>query len=140
MQFIKTKTFRIAAIVALLLGLYAMAGFLLAPRLVRSALMTDIPKTLVGVTPSVGDIHINPFLLQVQVKDFYLTGPQGTKLIGFSRLFVDFEVSSLWHRAYTFNNIDIDSPFANAVIFKDGRLNLAQLSPKPKRQAATQEQ
>lgn len=108
-----------------------MAGFLLAPRLARSALMTDIPKTLVGVTPSVGEIHINPFLLQVQVKDFYLTGPQGTKLIGFSRLFVDFEVSSLWHRAYTFGNIDIDAPFANAVIFKDGRLNLAQLSPKP---------
>ena len=55
----------------------------------------------------------------------------GTKLVGFARLFVDFEASSLWHRAYTFRNIDIDSPFANAVIFKDGRLNLAQLSPRP---------
>ena len=76
-QFIKTKTFRIAAVVALLLGLYALAGFLLAPKLVRNALMTEIPKTLVGVTPSVGDIHINPFLLQVQVKDFYLTGLPG---------------------------------------------------------------
>jgi hypothetical protein len=130
-QFIKTKTFRITAAAALLLGLYATAGFLLAPRLVRNALMTDIPKTLTGVTPTVGDIHINPFLLQVQVKDFYLTGSQGTKLVGFARLFVDFEVSSLWHRAYTFNNIDIDSPFANAVIFKDGRLNLAELSPRP---------
>jgi Domain of Unknown Function (DUF748) len=130
-QFIKTKTFRIAAVVALLLGLYALAGFVLAPRWVRSALLTDIPETLVGVTPSVGDIRINPFLLQVQVKDFYLTGSQGTKLVGFSRLFVDFEVSSLWHRAYTFNHIDIDSPFATAVIFKDGRLNLAQLSPRP---------
>ena len=130
-QFIKTKTFRIAAVVALLLGLYAIAGFVLAPKLARNALLTDIPKTLVGVTPTVGDIHINPFLLQVEVKDFYLTGTQGTKLVGFARLFVDFEVSSLWHRAYTFKNIDIDSPFANAVIFKDGRLNLAELSPKP---------
>jgi hypothetical protein len=130
-QFIKTKTFRIAAVVALLLGVYALAGFVLAPRLVRNALMTDIPKTLVGVTPTVGDIHINPFLFQVQVKDFYLAGPQGTKLVGFARLFVDFEVSSLWHRAYTFSHIDIDSPFANAVIAKDGSLNLAQLSPKP---------
>jgi hypothetical protein len=130
-QFIKTKTFRIAAVVALLLGLYALAGFVWAPRLVRNALMTDIPKTLVGVTPSVGDIHINPFLFQVQVKDFYLTGTQGTKLVGFARLFIDFQVSSLWHRAYTFSNIDLDSPFANAVVFKDGRLNLAELSPRP---------
>jgi hypothetical protein len=131
LQIIKTKTFRIAAIVVLLVGLYAIAGFVLAPKLVRNALLTDIPKTLVGVTPSVGDIHINPFLLQVEVKDFFLTGSQGTKLVGFSRLFVDFQVSSLWHRAYTFSNIDIDSPFANAVIFKDGRLNLAELSPRP---------
>lgn len=115
----------------MLLGLYAVAGFWLAPKLVRNALLTDIPKTLPGVTPSVGEIHINPFLLQVRVKDFFLTGPLGTKLVGFDRLFVDFEVSSIWHRAYTFNNIDIDAPFANAVIFKDGRLNLAQLSPQP---------
>jgi hypothetical protein len=50
--------------------------------------------------------------------------------VGFARLFIDFQVSSLWHRAYTFSNIDIDSPFANAVIFKDGSLNLGQLSPK----------
>jgi hypothetical protein len=130
-QFLKTKTFRIAVVVAVLLGLYAMAGFLLAPRLLRNALTADIPKTLVGVTPTVGDIHVNPFLLQLRIKDFYLTGSEGTKLLGFARLFVDFEVSSLWHRAYTFSNIDIDSPFANAVIFKDGRLNLAQLSPRP---------
>jgi hypothetical protein len=130
-QFLKTKTFRIIAVVALLLGLYAMAGFLLAPRLLRNALTAEIPKTLVGVTPTVGDIHVNPFLLQLRVKDFYLTGSEGTKLLGFARLFVDFEVSSLWHRAYTFSNIDIDSPFVNAVIFKDGRLNLAQLSPRP---------
>jgi hypothetical protein len=130
-QFLKTKTFRITAVVALLLSLYAMAGFLLAPRLLRNALMAEIPKTLAGVAPTVGDIHVNPFLLQLRIKDFYLTGSQGTKLVGFARLFVDFEVSSLWHRAYTFSNIDIDAPFANAVIFKDGRLNLAQLSPRP---------
>jgi len=129
-QFTKTKTFRIAAVLALLIGLYALAGFVLAPKLVRNALMTEIPKTLAGVKPSVGDIHINPFLLQVQVKDFSLTGSGGTKLVGFARLFIDFQVSSLWHRAYTFSNIDIDSPFANAVIFKDGSLNLGQLSPK----------
>jgi hypothetical protein len=130
-QFLKTKTFRVAAVVALLLGLYAIAGFLWAPRLVRNALITEIPKTLPGVAPAVGAIHVNPFLLQLEIEDFYLTGSQGTKLIGFARLFVDFEVASLWHRAYTFKNIDIDSPFANAIIFKDGRLNLAQLSPVP---------
>ena len=47
--------------VTLLLALYALAGFVLAPRILRSTLMQDIPKTL-GVTPAVGEIRINPFL------------------------------------------------------------------------------
>lgn len=128
---LKSRTFRIASIVALLIGVYAAAGFLLAPKLLRNALQEKIPSVLSGVKPTVGDIRVNPFLLQVVIKDFYLTGANGTKLVGFSRLFVDFESSSIWHRAYTFSHIDLASPFANAVIFKDGSLNLAQLSPKP---------
>ncbi|HEV7356581.1 MAG TPA: DUF748 domain-containing protein [Steroidobacteraceae bacterium] len=130
LQFAKTKTFRISAVLALLIGLYAIAGFWLAPKLVRNALMKDIPTTLAGVTPTIGEIHINPFLLQVEVRDFFLTGSQGIRLVGFGRLFIDFQVSSIWHRAYTFNQIELAAPFANAVIFKDGALNLAQLSPK----------
>jgi hypothetical protein len=130
-QFFKTKTFRIVAVIAVLLGAYALAGFWAVPKFLRSALLDDIPKTLPGVTPALGEIRVNPFLFQVEVKDFVLTGANGTKLVGFQRLFIDFELSSIWHRAYTFSHIDIASPFANAVIFKDGSLNLAQLSPKP---------
>ncbi len=61
LQFTKKKALRIAAVVALLVALYALAGFVLAPGLLRSAVLEDIPKTL-GVTPSVGDIHVNPVL------------------------------------------------------------------------------
>jgi hypothetical protein len=130
-QFAKLKTFRIAVIVVLLVGVYALAGFVLAPKLLRNALMDEIPKQLVGVKPAVGEIHVNPFLFQVEIKDFSLTGAQGTTLAGFKRFFIDFELSSLWHRAYTFSRIDIGAPFVNAIVAKDGRLNLLQLSPKP---------
>ena len=129
-QFFNTKVSRILGVIALLLGVYAIAGFWAAPKLLRSALLDEIPKTLLGVKPTVGDIRINPFLFQVDIKDFYLTGANGTKLVGFARLFVDFEMSSIWHRAYTFGQIEMTAPFANAVIFKDGSVNLSQLSPK----------
>src|SRR3984957_2292037 len=135
-QYFKTKAFRILCIAALLIGVYAIAGFWAAPKLLRSALLKEIPKTLTGVKPGVGIVRINPFLLQVEINDFSLTGANDTKLAGFARLFVDFQVSSIWHRAYTFSHIDIETPFANAVIFKDGSVNLSQLSPttakKPK--------
>jgi hypothetical protein len=129
-QFFNTKIFRVLCIAALLIGVYAAVGFWAAPRLLRNALLDEIPKTLEGVKPTVGDVRINPFLFQVEIKDFWLTGANGTKLAGFARLFVDFQLSSIWHRAYTFSHIDLESPFANAVIFKDGSLNLSQLSPK----------
>ena len=129
LQFTKTKAFRISAVAALLVALYALAGFVVAPRILRSTLMKEIPKTL-GVTPAVGEIRLNPFLFQLEIKDFSLAAPNGEKLLGFARLFVDFELSSIWHRAYSFADIEIDSPSVNAVVARDGSLNLMQLSPK----------
>ena len=128
-QFTKTKVFRISAVLALLLAIYALAGFVLAPRLIRSTLMKEIPKTL-GVTPKVGEIHVNPFLFQLEIKDFALLAPNGETLLGFARFFVDFELSSIWHRAYSFANIAIDAPTVNAVVAQNGDLNLLQLRPK----------
>ena len=54
----------------------------------------------------------------MEIKDFSLAAPSGEKLLGFGRLFVDFELSSIWHRAYSFANIDIDSPCVNAMVAK----------------------
>jgi hypothetical protein len=129
LQFTKSKAFRISAVAALLVALYALAGFVAVPRILRSTLMREIPKTL-GATPAVGDIRFNPFTFQLEVKDFSLAAPSGEKLLGFGRLFVDFELSSIWHRAYSFAAIDVDSPMLQAVVAQDGRLNLLQLSPK----------
>jgi len=128
-RLLKTKTFIVACILAVLVGLYAIAGFVVAPRLVRSALLKDIPEAI-GATPTVGEIHINPFLFQVTVTDFSLVGTGGEKLIGFHRLFVDFDLSSIWHRAYSFGAIDLDSPYVGASVGPDGSLNLLQLQPK----------
>ena len=129
LQSTRKRVLRISAVAALLLALYALAGFVMVPRLLRSALMENIPKTF-GVTPTVGEIRFNPFSFQLEVRQLSLAAPDGEKLLGFERLFVDFELSSLWHRAYSFANIDIDSPYVSAVVAKDGDLNLMQLRPK----------
>jgi hypothetical protein len=131
LRFLKTKTFLVIAIVAVLVGVYAILGFVVAPRLVRSALLEKIPENVAAI-PTVGEIRINPFLFQVTVDDFNLAGRDGAKLLGFKRLFVDFELSSLWHRAYSFGSIVLSAPYVDAALAKDGALNLAQLEPKAK--------
>src|SRR5262249_50686080 len=51
----------------------------------------------------------------------------GRPLLGFDRLFVDFELSSLVRRAWTFAEIQLDAPRLDVVMAPDGRLNLADL-------------
>jgi hypothetical protein len=129
LQIIRTKSFLIPAAAAVLIAVYALSGFLLVPRILRSALMEDIPKSM-GAAPRIGEIHFNPFLFQLEIKNFSLTAADGEQLFGFGRLFVDFELSSIWHRAYSFANIDIESPAVNAIVAQDGNLNLLKLRPK----------
>jgi Domain of Unknown Function (DUF748) len=129
MQWFKTKIARALGGTVLLVALYAIAGFLIGPKILRHELLTQIPQTL-AATPTVGEIHINPFLFQVEIRDFSLAGAQSDKLLGFERLFVDFDLSSLWHRAYTFGRIELAAPYLNAVVASDGTLNLAKLASK----------
>jgi hypothetical protein len=128
-QWFKTKIARALGGAVVLVALYAVAGFVVAPKVLRHELLTQIPQSL-SVTPTVGEIHVNPFLFQVEIRDFSLAGPQSENLLGFERLFVDFDLSSLWHRAYTFGRIELAAPHLNAVVAPDGTLNLAKLAPK----------
>jgi Domain of Unknown Function (DUF748) len=130
----RTRIARIVFGVAVVVGLYALSGFEIAPKLLRSKLLDEIPKTF-NVIPAVGDIRINPFLFELDLKNFSLAAPDGRKLLGFDRLFVDLDLSSLWHRAYTFRRIELDAPVLDASVAPDGVINLLALEPKPTRPA-----
>src|ERR1700761_7343345 len=82
LRFFRTTIARIVLGVALAVGLYALAGFVIAPKVLRGKLLEEIPKAL-NVTPSVGDIHINPFLFKLDLKNFALATADGRKLLGF---------------------------------------------------------
>ena len=126
---LKLRSVRILLITLPLVALYAVGGFLLAPKLLRDAIVTQTKKNL-GVDAAVGELRFNPFSLELVAKDLVLRGADGHKLAGFGRLFVDFEISSLWHRAFVFKEIDLSGPFAHAIVAADGRLNLVELEPK----------
>ena len=129
LRLLRTTTARILLGLALAVGLYALAGFVIAPRILRAQLLTKIPRAM-DVAPSVGDIRINPFLFQLDIRQFALAAHDGTPLLKFDRLFVDFDLSSIWHRAYTFGHIELDAPTVNAIVAPDGSINLLALKPK----------
>ena len=124
---LKSKLFRAAAIVLVLTGLYALLGFYAAPRIARSQAI-DFVRENYGRELALGEIRVNPFKLQAEIKDLSLPDTDGKPMLAFRRFFVDFELSSLWQRAYVFKEIQLEAPLARAVIRSDGSVNLADLA------------
>ena len=117
-------------IAAVLVGLYALAGFKGAPALLRSQASTFVRETY-GRELALGEIRFHPFTLQLEIRDLRLPDADGAPMLGFERLLVDFEVASLWRRAYVFRNFDIDAPHIRAVVRPDGSVNLGDLAIPP---------
>ena len=105
---------------------YVLAGFLLAPYLVKRYVPQLIQKQLQRDV-RIGEVRTNPFLFTLAVDDFLLAEKDGRPLAGFDGLSVDFELSSLFRWAWTFRHIELVKPVVNLVISPDGALNLAQL-------------
>jgi uncharacterized protein involved in outer membrane biogenesis len=113
---------------ALAVGLYAALGFWWAPRLVRDAIVERGSEAL-GVPVAVGEVITHPFTFEMTVRDLTVADP-AQPLLAFERLYVDFELASLWQRAWVFDAVRLNAPFARAIIRPDGTLNLADLVPE----------
>jgi len=106
---------------------YTLAGFFLVPRLVASYVPRYVQEQLKR-RAQIGEIRVNPLLLKVDIKNFRLTEADGSPLLGFDRLFVDLELAkSIIRAAWTFAEIRLETPRVDAVMFPDGRLNIADL-------------
>ena len=125
------------AILATLLGLYALAGFYWVPRLVTHQ-VTALFERDYGREASLGEVRFNPFTFEFEARDFSLPDADGRRMLGFGRVYFNFELSSLWHRAWTFSEIDIERPYALVVQRADGRLNLMDLVPPEEARPATE--
>ncbi|MDT3778590.1 DUF748 domain-containing protein [Nitrospira sp. MA-1] len=107
--------------------LYTLVGFLVIPW----AITTKVPPRLseqLGRPVSIKDASFNPFLFKLQVEGFDIQEQDGSFLLGFNELFIDFEpAASLGKRAYIFAEIRLKLPYGLAWVRPDGSLNLAEL-------------
>ncbi len=124
------------AVLAGLVGLYAAAGFLLVPRLIRSELVQFCARDF-GRTLSIGDVSFNPFTWTLDITEFSLPDADGQPMISFGRLEVAVGISSVPRLAPSLSAIVLDSPRVNAVVRRDGKLNLLDLEKPFARPAQT---
>jgi uncharacterized protein involved in outer membrane biogenesis len=113
----------------ILLALYAVAGFWLAPRLIRSHIEQFVSRDLKRHV-DISEVRFNPFSLAVEIKALSLTEANGTPLVRFRLLRVEFAaLRSLLYRAYTLSEVRLEQPDIRVRIAADGELNFSQLKP-----------
>src|SRR5512137_792904 len=86
---------------------YTLAGFFLTPWLVRHYVPKIVQEQL-KKQAAIGEVRINPYIFTVEANDFRMEEPDGQPIVGFKRLFVDFELKSLFNWAWTFRQVSLE--------------------------------
>lgn len=116
--------------IAITLGailVYALIGFVGVPRLIERTVPDYVAEHLKRKA-TIGTVRFHPFIFKLDVRDFSLTETDGTPIVGFRSLLVDFELSSLTRWAWTFSRIALEGLELNVELRPDGKLNLALLA------------
>ncbi|MES2253422.1 MAG: DUF748 domain-containing protein [Pseudomonadota bacterium] len=120
-----------AAGAAVLLGaVYLLAGYLLAPRLIRSQAIGWV-QTNLGKSLALGEIKFDPLRFTLDVSDIAIPDSR-EPLVAVGHLRIGFSILSIFQSAYRFTDVRIDRPFVRAIVRPDGALNLIELVPKTK--------
>ena len=125
---LKSRWLIALAVVAALVGAYAWLGYQFAPRWIRATAIEQV-QALYGRKLAIGEVKVDPFRLTLSIRDLALPDVDGATMLGFGRLAVDFEASSIWNRAWVFDSVVLEAPVIRAILRSDGRINLADLAP-----------
>ena len=116
--------------IAIALCIYAALGFFVAPWLVKKNAVAAVDEQL-GAELGIGKVAINPFVLSLRVDGLHLKDTSGNSLAEIEQIFINFQLSSLFRRAWTFDQIHIIGSEIFVARDQAGNLNLASLVPAP---------
>ena len=109
------------------LAFYAVLGFVLVPYGVKAHGIPALSEKLRHPV-FLGSMEFNPFTFTVKLTGFEIQQQDGTPMVGFQELFVNFEGTSVVRSAYLFDEIRLTLPFGLVRIQPDGTLNLLSLA------------
>ena len=111
-----------------LLAVYTIAGFLLAPWLLKKYAVETMQENF-GAELRLANVEINPFILSLRIQGMELDDPAGEAFAGVEETFVNFQLSSLFRWAWTFDEFRVASPKIKLERDNAGALNVARFEP-----------
>ena len=115
-------------VIAVLVGLYALAGYYLVPKLVRDG-ATDWTQVELQKTLTMGEVAFDPFSLTLDISDLAIKD-QDTVMASADHMRVNLGVTSLFGGTYHLHEFTFDAPYLNAILRADGSINLVELMPE----------
>ncbi len=126
-----TRTFfkRLGITLSGLFVLYALAGWLLLPRIIQY----EAPKYVLektGYRLSLDLPRFNPFTFEFALSNLHLDAPDGKSLLSFSKLDADLSASGILRRTLVLQSVDFEKPDVTLVIEKGGKSNWQEFMEK----------
>jgi len=118
---------KLAVVFTLLLGSYAVLGYVGVPRILRA----QVPALLedsIDRKAEIGEVSFDPFLLRLDVHDLRVFDRAGGDFAGFERFTVDFDpLLSLFELEYHFKEATLVDPLVDIELLADGSLDFADI-------------
>jgi hypothetical protein len=88
---------------------YAVLGFLVAPWLIKKNAIEFVDSNL-NASLTIEKVSLNPFVLSLAIDGIALAGSDGDPVAKVERFFANFQLSSIFRRAWTFREFYINTP------------------------------
>lgn len=110
--------------------LYAVLGFFVAPWLLDKILVETLRDDF-NAELRMEKVEINPFVLSLRVTGLELDDPAAAPTARVEEIFVNFQLSSIFRLAWTFDELRVSAPELFLARDGAGELNIAYLMPPP---------
>jgi len=110
----------------LFIAIYSLGLGVVAPKVLQNELQSLVRERL-QLELAVENLSINPFSLELRAHKVSLDGAPLEKPLGFEDLRVNFQLSSLWSRSWSFKEVYLVGIFADFQRAKDGSSNFSRL-------------
>ncbi len=131
MNLLRRPLLLIPLVLVLLFGGAVVAGYTLLPGVVRSQGQAWVEKNLQHKVLTMGAISFDPWSLLLDIRDIAIadTAAPQAPLVTIKDLQVDLSLRSLWNLSAQLDALRVDTPVVDAVLRKDGSINLLELMP-----------
>lgn len=117
----------VVTIATFLLGLYALAGFVIVPWLARPR-MVEAVADLTGRETRLDKLKLNPFTFSGTLSGFEITDTDGEPLLSFTRAHGNVQaLSYVFGGVYHLKELNLADPYFRLEVNRSGTLNIADL-------------